>query len=188
MIPYDAAVSLSRPRTATVLAAMVLAGMVLLALGACGPTSPGTATAPAPSALPSATAPAGTTSPAGTPSLVIETVSGDTSFFVTPSGNIDCAVTATNARCDIGDRSWTPPPKPASCQLDYGNGAVVDATGARLSCAGDTLLHVTTTVLPYGHGVRDGQVLCVSQATGVRCEYVGTGHGFLLAKEGYTLF
>jgi uncharacterized protein DUF6636 len=183
VIPYDAAMSLSRPRTAT-----VLAGMVLLALGACGSTNPATGTAGQPPGPQPSTAPALATSPASTPSLIIETVSGGTFLFVTPSGNIGCAVTGTNARCDIGDRSWTPPPKPATCQLDYGNGAVVDGTGARLSCAGDTLLHATTALLPYGHGVRDGQVLCVSQATGVRCEYVRTGHGFLLAKEGYTLF
>jgi hypothetical protein len=43
-------------------------------------------------------------------------------------------------------------------------------------------------VLAYGHGVRDGQVLCVSQPAALRCEYVATGHGFTLAKEAYTLF
>lgn len=189
--------SISRPRTLA-----VLAGTLLLALGACSSTNSGSRAAAGgggqaqsamgsvapPSATAPTSAPAGATAPASTPSVIIETVSGDTSFFVTPSGNIDCAVSATDARCDIGDRTWSSPPRPTDCQLDYGNGAVVDATGARLSCAGDTLLHVTTNVLQYGHGVRDGQVLCVSQPTGVRCEYLATGHGFTLAKESYTLF
>jgi hypothetical protein len=183
--------SISRPRTVA-----VLAGTLLFALGACSSTTSGTGTtsgggasagmgslAPAPTAPPTATA-----SPSPAPSVVIVTASGDTSFFVTPSGNIDCAVSANSVRCDIGDRTWSAPPRPQDCSLDYGNGVVVDATGARLSCAGDTLLHATTNVLAYGHGVRDGQVLCVSQPSGVRCEYTGTGHGFTLAKEGYTLF
>ena len=186
---------MSRLRTR---AFVVLAGGVLLALGGCGATHSGTGTAgQAPGATVPAAPPGTTTppnaspsgaSPASTPSVIVETVSGDAALFVTPSGNIGCAVSATSARCDIGERTWSAPPKPQSCQLDYGNGAVVDATGTRLSCAGDTLLHASTTVLQYGHGVRNGQVLCVSQPTGVRCEYVPTGHGFTLAKQGYTLF
>ena len=183
--------SVSRPRMLA-----VLAGTLLFTLAGCGTTNAGTgAPVAGGSQTPSGTvamAPLDTTppqsTPASTPSVVIQTVSGDTSFFVTPSGNIDCAVTATYARCDIGDRTWSAPPKPTDCPLDYGNGAVVDSTGARLSCAGDTLLHVTTNVLPYGHGVQDGQVLCVSQPAGVRCQYGATGHGFLLSKEHYTLF
>jgi hypothetical protein len=186
----------SRPR-----AVAMVAGAVLLTLGACTATTTTAAPAVTVSAsgaptpgttTPSATAPNGTadsTAPAAaTPSANIVTVTGDTSFFITPSNNIGCAVTTSSARCDIGDRSWTVPPKPASCQLDYGNGLVVSASGAAVSCAGDTVLHVTTSVLPYGHGVRNGQMQCVSQSTGVRCEDLATGHGFTLAKEAYTLF
>ncbi len=183
----------------------MLAGALLLTLGACTTTTtagpavtvpaPGiTATGSATSGVAAAGATsAGATTPASsptaaTPSVVIETATSETSVFVTPSGNIGCGITATNARCDIGDRSWTAPPKPASCKLDYGNGVSVDATGAHVACAGDTLLHVTTTVLAYGHGLRNGQFLCVSQPTGVRCDDETTGHGFTLAKEAYTLF
>jgi hypothetical protein len=181
--------SISRPRTVA-----VLAGTLLLTLGACSSATSGTGATPGSGAsagiggLPPGTTAPPTVPPGPTPSVVITTVSGDTSLFATPSGNIDCAVSATNVRCDIGDRTWSAPPRPPDCALDYGNGVVLDAGGARVSCAGDTLLHATTTVLPYGHGVRDGQVLCVSQPSGVRCEYTGTGHGFTLAKEGYTLF
>jgi hypothetical protein len=182
----------------------MLAGAVLLTLGACttttttagsavsasapgitGTTTPGATTSGA--TTPGATTP-GASTPSATASVVIAAVSGDTTLFVTPSGNIACAVTATGARCDIGDRLWTASPKPASCTLDYGNGVSVSASGAAVSCAGDTLLHSSTNVLAYGHGIRDGQVQCDSQPTGVRCEYVATGHGFTLAREAYTLF
>lgn len=177
-------------------AVAMLAGTVLLTLGACTATTttagsvvsasaPGTTT---PGATTPGTTTPGTGTPSATASVVIATVSGDTTLFVTPSGNIGCAVDATGARCDIGDRLWTASPKPASCMLDYGNGVSVSASGAVVSCAGDTLLHSSTNVLAYGHGIRNGQVQCVSQSTGVRCEYLATGHGFTLAREAYTLF
>ena len=180
-------------------AVAMLAGAVLLTLGACtattttaGPAVTGSAPGATGTTTPPAAAATGATPssapPAATPSVVIATVSGDATLFVTPSGNIACALTATGARCDIGDRSWTAPSKPASCPLDYGNGLSVSASGAAVSCAGDTLLHSSTNVLAYGHGIRNGQTQCVSQSTGVRCEYLATGHGFTLAKESYTLF
>jgi hypothetical protein len=176
-------------------AVAMLAGAVLLTLGACtattttaGPAVGGSAPGITGATTPAATTPASTAPPAATPSVVIATVSADTTLFVTPSGNIACALTATGARCDIGDRSWVVPAKPASCQLDYGNGVSVNASGAAVSCAGDTLLHSNTNVLAYGHGIRNGQVQCVSQPTGVRCEYLAGGHGFTIAKEAYTLF
>jgi hypothetical protein len=180
----------------------MLAGAVLLALSACTAatvTAGPAVTVPAPGAPTSGDTAPGATTPsrtpasaapsAATPSVVIATVSGDTpSFFITPSKNIGCSMTTSGARCDIGDRSWSAPPKPASCKLDYGNGVSVSASGATVSCAGDTVLNVTTNVLAYGHGISNGQVECVSQSTGVRCEYLATGHGFTLAKEAYTLF
>jgi hypothetical protein len=179
----------------------MLAGAVLFTLGACtatttaaGPavtvSAPGAADSTAPgTATPGATIPGGTPASTAPPAAIIATVSGDTpTFFITPSKNIGCSMTTVGARCDIGDRSWTAPPKPASCHLDYGNGVSVSASGATVSCAGDTVLAATTNVLAYGHGVSNGQVECVSQTTGVRCEYLATGHGFTLAKEAYTLF
>lgn len=188
--------SMSRPGTVA-----VLAGTLLFALAACGsPTSGNTnastgmgslaptasAASTVPSSVPANSTPSPVPSP--TPSVVITTVSGDTVLFATPSGNIGCALSADNVRCDIGDRTWTAPPKPSTCQLDYGNGLVLSGSGAAVSCAGDTLLHATTNVLAYGHGLRDGLMQCVSQSSGVRCDDLGTGHGFTLAKENYTLF
>lgn len=74
--------------------------------------------------------------------------------FRTPSGNIGCIGEATRAhntvRCDIRSRSWSPPPRPASCGLDWGQGLTLDRVGrARFVCAGDTALN-TGRVLAYG--------------------------------------
>jgi hypothetical protein len=42
--------------------------------------------------------------------------------FVSPSGNVSCKIDPDWARCDIIDRDWTPPPRPADCEFDYGQG------------------------------------------------------------------
>lgn len=35
--------------------------------------------------------------------------------FTSPSGNIGCMIDPSSARCDITDRDWVPPPRPADC-------------------------------------------------------------------------
>jgi hypothetical protein len=107
--------------------------------------------------------------------------------FSTPSKNIACAMEPSFTRCDISERSWSAPPKPASCELDYGNGLAINAGTAGITCAGDTVLGAPR-ILPYGQAVRVGTVACTSSAAGVRCADQATGHGFLLAKESYQVF
>src|SRR5215208_8236013 len=42
--------------------------------------------------------------------------------FHSPSGNIRCVIDRTSfTRCDVMNRDWSPPPKPASCEFDWGN-------------------------------------------------------------------
>ena len=62
--------------------------------------------------------------------------------FQSPSGNIGCAIGRQGGvRCDIRNRDWRPPPKPASCMLDWGFGLTLERRGrARFVCAGDTVL------------------------------------------------
>jgi hypothetical protein len=55
-----------------------------------------------------------------TASFAMETRTGEASFML-PSRNIGCAMTAEAARCDILNRNWTPPPRPASCPRDHGD-------------------------------------------------------------------
>jgi hypothetical protein len=111
-------------------------------------------------------------------------------YFQTPSHNIGCYVSAHDARCDIRERSWSPPPEPKSCikiGLDYGQGIVVGPDRAEFICAGDTVLGGPVT-LPYRRSAQRGTLLCVSRVAGVTCRNTANGHGFFLSRAGYRLF
>lgn len=108
--------------------------------------------------------------------------------FQSPSGNIGCYIAKSGVRCDIDKRSWKPPPKPAYCDVDWGQGVAVDKHGkAGIVCAGDTTLH-QGPVLPYGRSVSKGRFRCVSKSSGMRCVNRHNGHGFFLSRESYRLF
>lgn len=108
--------------------------------------------------------------------------------FTSPTGNIGCYIGPENVRCDIGDRDWQPPARPADCNLDYGQGIAMDAGGApAFVCAGDTALGGGDP-LPYGQSIAAGLLRCDSAATGMTCTDTETGRGFMLAKESYELF
>jgi hypothetical protein len=103
--------------------------------------------------------------------------------FQTPSHNIACVMLSTEVRCDIAKRSWTPPPKPKSCPLDYGNGLTVGLRGrAAFTCAGDTVLGMGE-VLPYGAVKRKLPFVCRSLESGVHCVNRRNGHGFFLSRQ-----
>ena len=51
--------------------------------------------------------------------------------FHSPSGNIRCVIgEKVYTRCDITQRDWRPPPKPSSCEFDWGNTLEVGLKGA----------------------------------------------------------
>ncbi len=86
-------------------------------------------------------------------------------------------------RCDIREKEWSPPPKPRSCDLDWGNGVTLGRRGnARFTCAGDTVLGTGRT-LGYGKGVRRGGFFCRSQRNGMRCVSDSAGRAFLLSRQ-----
>ena len=102
--------------------------------------------------------------------------------FRTPSGNIGCigetARAGNTVRCDIRDRNWAPPPRPAS----WGQGLTLDRAGRpRFVCAGDTALNASR-VLAYGASRRIGGIVCASRRTGVTCTNP-VGHGFTVSRE-----
>lgn len=108
--------------------------------------------------------------------------------FTMPSGNIGCSMSSPNGvvRCDIGQRDWAPPAKPADCMYDFGQGLVLGGT-AGFVCASDTA-RGGGPVLPYGSTVREGPFECRSDESGVECTNLDTGHGFLLSAAEYRLF
>jgi hypothetical protein len=119
-----------------------------------------------------------------------QTVDNEVEFsgFVAPSGNVSCMITADYARCDIIDRDWSPPPRPADCEFDYGQGiAVASGEPAQFVCAGDTTFG-PDEVLQYGEAKTSGAMRCDSAESGITCRDVASGHGFTLSMQAYRLF
>ncbi|MFI5888820.1 DUF6636 domain-containing protein [Actinoplanes sp. NPDC051513] len=112
----------------------------------------------------------------------------DEAIFQTPSNNIVCSLTASAVRCDIVRKTWTPPPEPADCELDWGNGMYIEAGKAGMTCTGDTLIGSAKETLGYGKGLRSGAVACESVSTGLTCRDEKTGRGFTLAVARYSIF
>jgi hypothetical protein len=117
------------------------------------------------------------------------TASADTDMFTSPSGNIGCMMDFDYVRCDINERNWTPPPRPADCapQTGYGQGITLPVNGrAQFVCGGDSAMGAGW-VLPYGQSHAGGGLSCMSETTGMRCNN-SDGHGFMLSRESYSLF
>ena len=109
--------------------------------------------------------------------------------FASPSRNIACALGPFDVRCDVVERTWQVPPRPASCQLAYGTGAeLAGAATAELTCAGDTVADPSLPALDYGRALRTREVACVSRTDGVECRNSTTGHGFLVSRGAYRLY
>ncbi len=106
--------------------------------------------------------------------------------FSSPSRNIGCYMDRSSVRCDIRSRTWSPPRKPASCDVDYGQGI---GLGRRASfvCAGDTALGAKRR-LAYGSTIRVGHFTCTSRTGGMTCRNHLTSHGFTLARDRYRIF
>ena len=166
--------------------------------------------APAPSAPPTI-APTTTASP---PSVVSDVSGGGANFF-SPTGNVVCQLssnaggTSPIARCEILQHSWTAPPSPASCRLDWGSYFYIDST-ARFACVGDTIratqpfdpgnppawyrpgidsiitVNQTPNVaLGYGRTLIAGALACASSVLGVTCTNRSTGAMLFLSRDRY---
>ena len=99
--------------------------------------------------------------------------------------------TTTNAsgtvRCEISVKTWTPPPQPATCGVDWGQGLTLQGQ-AEMLCAGDTIRGLTSPLLlPYGTSIRFTPFTCTSQPTGIDCVNTVTRAGFLISRERYEL-
>jgi hypothetical protein len=184
-------------RRATPLAAAALA---LAALG-CG--SSGTKTVTVTTSLTSSTPSAATSSQSTTTAAPVTTSTTTTATpappvrivhvatFKSPSGNIGCMIIAGTARCDIRQRSWSPPPRPATCPnvVDFGQGLTVGGSGTGgLVCAGDTTLDPAAQIVPYGTDTVVGSFRCASATSGMTCTNTSTGHGFFLSAQGYRVY
>jgi hypothetical protein len=104
-------------------------------------------------------------------------------LFENPRGNIGCVISKSIARCDVRKREWEPPPKPAWCEVDWGNGLQVERRGkARFTCAGDTVLG-GRKVVGWRKSIRRGPFRCTVFRNGTRCVNLDTEHGFRIARR-----
>lgn len=108
--------------------------------------------------------------------------------FKSPTSNIGCYLSGGTGRCDIRQRSWSPPPQPSNCDLDFGQGISVGGGRAGFVCAGDTTLDPRYKALPYGQSSQIGPIRCSSTTSGMTCKNTGTGHGFFLSRQSYRIF
>ena len=108
--------------------------------------------------------------------------------FSDPTGNIGCALDEKHVRCDVAKHSWKPPKKPASCDLDFGQGISVEGEEeARFVCAGDTTLGAKKT-LKVHQQVQVGVFGCRTDPNAVVCSNEDSGHGFTISRGSYELF
>ena len=107
--------------------------------------------------------------------------------FRTPSGNIGCGYFQGVLRCDVRDGVKPLPPRPASCDFDWGQGFWLREHGiARPTCAGDTELNPSAPVVRYGTTWHGGQLSCTSAPNGLRCTNADR-HGFFISRgEAHT--
>jgi hypothetical protein len=116
------------------------------------------------------------------------------SDFQTPSHNVKCSLAQEAdgkgwVRCDVYEHTWSFPPKPADCDLDWGSVATLanDGKPAKMgACVSDPA--GGDTVLAYGHALRLGDLECRSAANGLTCVDVRRGHGFVVSRSSYRVY
>jgi hypothetical protein len=105
----------------------------------------------------------------------------DFATFATPSHGIGCVYSNSVLRCDVTGGVVPLPPRPKTCELDWGQGYWLKPTGrAAVVCAGDTALGATT-IVRYGTTWRRGAIACASSPEGRRCTNADH-HGFTIAR------
>lgn len=110
--------------------------------------------------------------------------------FVLPSGNIYCALVGENQeflRCEIGSSLNPMPPKPDSCEFDWGNGFLLAQNSEpNILCISDTIAG-SDRELAYKTTWKNAGFECLSETTGLTCKN-STGQGFFLSREKWEVF
>ncbi|HWI22147.1 MAG TPA: DUF6636 domain-containing protein [Baekduia sp.] len=178
---------------------LLIALLACLVLAACGDDDSGgdTADRSVPSSVAETeteTQPETTATTASTETAAATTTASPTptprqlESFRSPSGNIACIGIDAEVRCDVRAKTWSPPPRPADCQLDYGQGLSITAGDEpRIVCAGDTTLNPNAPVLAYGEANKTGLITCKSAQAGITCIDDETGRGFFISRDSYKL-
>lgn len=103
----------------------------------------------------------------------------------TPSGNIGCEyqyLEPIGMRCDVNGGIKPLPPKPKSCEFDWGAGFGMYETGrATVVCTSGAINFPPQTTLRYGRTWRPPGFACTSRSAGLTCRNKSR-HGFLLSR------
>lgn len=117
--------------------------------------------------------------------------STDSVTFQTPSGNIGCVMATKFVRCDIYERDWSPPPKPASCEYDWGHSVELEQDGPTFLCVSDAVTapggDSGFPTLAYDDTKRVGPFTCLSTEQAMKCQAT-SGHGFTLSRQKVRLY
>ncbi|MHB1064237.1 MAG: hypothetical protein ACYC1Z_07110 [Georgenia sp.] len=177
----------------TALLVIVLAVMLVQrfggGVGSAGGTPSATGTAAGPAQEPTDGGSTGSTVPTRG-----EDLGGITFDFVSPSGNIGCAVSVDRALCGIATYDYAdaiPAAEVKACDGSVGQFLQVTAKGAGLVCdTSDQELTIATDgvdVLEYGSEVTIDGFTCRSETDGVSCRHDESGYSFSVRRAGYTL-
>jgi hypothetical protein len=98
-------------------------------------------------------------------------------FFHSPSGNIECQVSAHDR---VGTAAYCQTFTPARSVTLGPGGKLKRCRGGK--CLGNGPENATT--LRYGHSVTVGPFRCTSRTRGMRCVLRSTRHGFELSRRG----
>jgi uncharacterized protein DUF6636 len=182
-------------RTAVFLCCCALAALTV----GCGGDDPGergaaaTATSPATTVVVTTTVTVTTSSTAERTTTSSSDDDGSLEGFRSPSGNISCVAAlgagSDSMRCIVGEMTNEPPPRPESCEFDWGPYFELGPTGpGTRACVSDTLVpDEGFVVLPYGSTWKRGPFTCRSRPDGVRCTNTA-GHGLFLSRERQRVF
>jgi hypothetical protein len=121
-------------------------------------------------------------------STIIRT--GPSTSVHTKNEDVACIVNTEFARCDVTRPKWSPPPKPADCDGDWGTGAVSvnDKGSVEHGCVTDSARGTDSLVLAEGRGIEVGQFVCDATASGMKCTDTKSGHGFEVSRARYRFF
>lgn len=107
------------------------------------------------------------------------------SRFQSPSQNISCEIDDNRAACSIYARDYGDAGL-EDCDEVYFSMTVQDSTS--LACGSEFATDGTAMTLDYGESVKSGAFACTSADDGVRCWNQQNGHGFKIARAGYSTF
>jgi hypothetical protein len=104
----------------------------------------------------------------------------------TPSGGIGCEFRPqppVRLRCDVNGGVRPIPPRPETCQFEWGPGFEMGRKSRpEIVCGSDTVNLAPQTTLAYGETWRRPGFTCVSRRSGLTCRNTGR-HGFFLSTQ-----